>query len=43
MLTKALGPALMRVSGTWANGIYFQDNDEPPIEPTPRHITESHV
>jgi heparanase len=29
MLTKALGPAWMRVSGSWANNIYFQDDDEP--------------
>jgi hypothetical protein len=33
MLTRALGPAYMRVSGTWANGIYFQDNDEPQASP----------
>jgi len=29
MLTKALGPAYMRVSGSWANNIYFQDDDQP--------------
>lgn len=26
MLTRALGPAWMRVSGSWANSIYFQDD-----------------
>lgn len=33
MLTKALGPAYMRVSGSWANSIYFQDDDRPPMPP----------
>lgn len=33
MLTKALGPAYMRVSGSWANSIYFQDDDHPPMPP----------
>ena len=33
MLTEALGPAYMRVSGTWANSIYFQNNDEPIMDP----------
>lgn len=33
MLTKALGPAYMRVSGSWANSIYFQDDDKSPMEP----------
>ncbi len=33
MLAEALGPAYMRVSGTWANSIYFQDNDEPIMDP----------
>ena len=28
-LAAALGPAYMRVSGTWANSTYFQDNDAP--------------
>jgi hypothetical protein len=27
MLASALGPAYIRVSGTWANTTYFQDND----------------
>ena len=35
MLTKALGPAWMRVSGSWANSIYFQDDDRPPMPPPP--------
>jgi hypothetical protein len=28
-LTAALGPAYLRVSGTWANTIYFHDSDTP--------------
>ena len=28
-LTAALGPAYMRVSGTWANTVHFQNNDDP--------------
>ena len=31
-LTKGLAPAYMRVSGTWANAVYFQDNDAPPAK-----------
>lgn len=27
-LASALGPAYVRVSGTWANPVYFQNNDE---------------
>lgn len=27
-LAKGLSPAYVRVSGTWANAVYFQDNDE---------------
>lgn len=34
MLTKALGPAWMRVSGSWANSIYFED-DRPATTPPP--------
>ncbi|SDS72953.1 hypothetical protein [Bradyrhizobium canariense] len=30
MLAAALGPAYVRVSGTWANTTYFADSDEPP-------------
>lgn len=29
-LAKALGPAYVRVSGTWANTTYFADTDSPP-------------
>ncbi len=29
-LAKALGPAYMRVSGTWANSTYFHDSADPP-------------
>jgi len=32
-LAKALGPAYMRVSGTWANTTYFADTDTPPENP----------
>jgi hypothetical protein len=28
-LAVALGPAYVRVSGTWANTVYFQDSDAP--------------
>ena len=28
-LAAALGPAYVRVSGTWMNSIYFQDSDDP--------------
>ena len=31
MLASALGPTYVRVSGTWANAVYFQDNDEPKL------------
>jgi heparanase len=30
MLAVALGPVYMRVSGTWANSIYFHDSDDAP-------------
>jgi hypothetical protein len=29
-LAAALGPAYVRVSGTWANSVYFADTDNPP-------------
>ena len=29
-LAAALGPAYVRVSGTWANTVFFQDSDVPP-------------
>ena len=28
-LAAALGPAYIRVSGTWMNSTYFQDSDDP--------------
>jgi heparanase len=35
-LTAALGPAYLRVSGTWANTVYFHDSDTPaPRSPPP--------
>jgi hypothetical protein len=35
-LTAALGPAYLRVSGTWANTAYFHDSDTPaPASPPP--------
>ncbi len=35
MLASALGPMYVRVSGTWANNTYFQDNDEPKLADAP--------
>lgn len=35
MLASALGPAYVRVSGTWANAVYFQNNDEPKLTNPP--------
>ena len=35
MLAAALGPTYIRVSGTWANAVYFQDNDEPELVTAP--------
>jgi heparanase len=33
-LAAALGPAYVRVSGTWANSVYFHDSDDPqPADP----------
>ncbi len=34
-MAKALGPAYMRISGTWANTTYFADTDTPPKDPPP--------
>ncbi|MBS1600754.1 MAG: hypothetical protein JST75_21220 [Bacteroidetes bacterium] len=31
-LAKALAPAYVRVSGTWTNTVYFQDDDNPQIK-----------
>ena len=36
VLTKALGPAYMRVSGAWANSTYFHDADTPPPATPPK-------
>ncbi len=36
LLASALGPAYMRVSGTWANSTYYHDSDDPaPASPPP--------
>ena len=34
-LAAALGPAYVRVSGTWANTTYFSPTDPPPAAPPP--------
>ncbi len=34
-LAAALGPAYLRVSGTWANTTFFQDSDAPPAAAPP--------
>lgn len=34
-LAAALGPAYVRVSGSWRNSTYFQDNDEPVLKTAP--------
>lgn len=34
-LAKALGPVYVRVSGTWANTVYFQNDDKPKMETPP--------
>lgn len=36
MLAAALGPACVRVSGTWANTVYFQDNDKKQLNEPPK-------
>jgi hypothetical protein len=33
MLAKALGPAYVRISGTWANTTWFADTGTPPADP----------
>src|SRR6185503_12744923 len=33
-LAAALGPAYVRVSGTWANSTYFPDTDHAPSKPS---------
>jgi hypothetical protein len=35
-LAAALGPAYVRVSGTWANSVYFQDSDAPAPSAAPK-------
>lgn len=35
VLAAALGPAYVRVSGTWANSVYFQDDDRPRLAKPP--------
>lgn len=35
-LAKGLGPTYVRVSGTWANAVYFQNNDEPKLINPPK-------
>ncbi|MCF0040340.1 MULTISPECIES: hypothetical protein [Dyadobacter] len=35
ILAKGLAPAYVRMSGTWTNGIYFQDNDQPKLTKAP--------
>jgi heparanase len=34
-LASALGPAYVRVSGTWANSVFFSDSDSPPPTTAP--------
>ncbi|WP_394440857.1 hypothetical protein ACGGKE_05790 [Sphingobium naphthae] len=34
-LARALGPAYLRVSGTWANSIYFSQDETPSDQPPP--------
>lgn len=34
-LAKGLGPMYIRVSGTWANTTYFQDDDQPKLKEPP--------
>ena len=34
-LAKALGPSYLRVSGSWANTSFFQDNDDPALRQVP--------
>ena len=37
-LAAALGPAYVRISGTWANATYFSDSDAAPAAPPPGYI-----
>ncbi|PAF51053.1 hypothetical protein BKH43_02255 [Helicobacter sp. 13S00401-1] len=36
MLASSLGKTYVRVSGTWANTIYFQDDDKPKLKSPPK-------
>jgi hypothetical protein len=38
-LGAALGPAYVRVSGTWANSVYFQNDDAPAMATPPEGFT----
>jgi heparanase len=35
-MARGLGPAYIRVSGSWANAIFFQDDDLPPLAKPPK-------
>jgi heparanase len=35
VLAAALGPAYIRISGSWANTLYFQNDDNPPLSTPP--------
>jgi len=35
-LASALGPSYIRVSGSWANSVYFQDDDKPALKEPPK-------
>ncbi len=35
-LAQGLGPAYIRVSGSWANKVFFQDDDRPRMAPPPK-------
>jgi heparanase len=35
-LAEALGPSYVRVSGTWRNNTYFQNDDNPPLTEVPK-------
>lgn len=39
MLARALGPAYIRVSGSWANTMYFQNDDNAPLATPPEGYT----
>jgi hypothetical protein len=36
ILAEALGPAYIRVSGSWANSVYFQNDDLPALKEPPK-------